>query len=87
LYRIRGRWFPYILLLRYRFKQQDETIATAYLILLGQLDRYGLKRKENQTLRNYAQYIDSFFSTKEMTRLTNQYEQYLYHQRLPKGSW
>ncbi|MED4203894.1 DUF3488 and DUF4129 domain-containing transglutaminase family protein [Neobacillus mesonae] len=87
LYRIRGKWVPYLLLLRYRFKQKDETISTAYLTLLQQLDRYGLKRKENQTLRSYAQYIDQFFSTREMTRLTKRYEEYLYHQSLPSGSW
>lgn len=87
LYLIRGKWFPYIVLMRYRFKKKDESIGAAYLILLGQLERYGLKRKENQTLRNYARYVDSFFSTREMTRLTNCYEQYLYQQNLPQGSW
>ncbi|MFK9094459.1 DUF3488 and DUF4129 domain-containing transglutaminase family protein [Bacillus salipaludis] len=87
LYRIRGKWLPYGLLLLYKFKKKDKSIDAAYLILLTQLDRYGLKRKENQTLRNYARYIDSFFSTREMTRLTHFYEQYMYHQNLPKGTW
>ena len=59
----------------------------ATTILLNQLERYGLKRKENQTLRNYARYIDTFFSTGEMTKLTANYEQYLYHRKLPEGSW
>ncbi|MEH7336243.1 transglutaminaseTgpA domain-containing protein [Neobacillus drentensis] len=87
LYRIRGKWFPFLVLMRYRFKKKDDNIAEAYLILLSQLERYGLKRKDNQTLRNYARYVDSFFSTREMTRLTASYEQYLYHQNLPQGSW
>lgn len=87
LYRIRGKWVPYGLLAVYRMKKKDESIGTAYLALLDQFDRYGLKRKENQTLRNYARYIDSFFSTREMTRLTAIYENYLYHQNLPKGTW
>ncbi|NRD77667.1 DUF4129 domain-containing protein [Bacillus sp. BRMEA1] len=87
LYRIRGKWYPYVLLTFYRFKKRDETIRTAYWQLLVQLERFGLKRKENQTLRNYAQYIDSFFATKEMTRLTSCYEQYLYQRHLPEGSW
>ncbi|MEH7158527.1 transglutaminase TgpA family protein [Neobacillus drentensis] len=86
-YRIRGKWVPYFLLLVYRFKKKDNNIGTAYLALLKQLDRYGLKRKEHQTLRNYARYIDSFFSTREMTRLTIIYENYLYHQNLPEGTW
>ncbi|MFF2449445.1 transglutaminaseTgpA domain-containing protein [Neobacillus sp. NPDC058068] len=87
LYRIRGKWFPYVLMLRYRFKNKDESFGTAYLVLLNQLDRFGIKRKNNQTLRSYASYIDSFYSTREMTRLTNLYEQYIYHQQLPKGTW
>ncbi|MGF6952783.1 transglutaminase-like putative cysteine protease [Neobacillus sp. B4I6] len=87
LYRIRGKWVPYLLLAVYRFKKKDESFGTAYLALLEQFDRYGLKRKENQTLRNYARYIDSFFSTREMSRLTAIYENYVYHQNLPKGTW
>jgi hypothetical protein len=87
LYRIRGKWVPYFVMLRFKYRKKDENIGVAYLILLAQLDRYGLKRKENQTLRHYARYIDSFFSTREMTRLTVYYEQYMYHQNLPKGSW
>lgn len=87
LYRIRGKWIPYGVLLQYRFKKKDDSFGTAYVTLLHQLNRYGLKRKENQTLSNYARYIDSFFSTREMTRLTAIYEQYMYHQLLPKGTW
>lgn len=87
LYRNRGKWVPYFVLLLYRFKKKDDHFGEAYLILLHQLERYGLKREENQTLRNYASYIDSIFSTREMTRLTACYEQYLYHRNLPKGTW
>ncbi|WP_066073459.1 transglutaminase TgpA family protein [Neobacillus soli] len=87
LYRIRGKWVPYCVLLLYRFKKKDENIGAAYLILLNQFERYGINRKENQTLRNYARYIDTFYSTRDMTRLTAYYEQYMYHQSLPKGTW
>ncbi len=87
LYRNRGKWVPYFVLLLYRFKKKDDYFGEAYLILLRQLERYGLKREENQTLRNYADYIDSVFSTREMTRLTAVYEQYLYHQNLSEGTW
>ena len=87
LYRLRGRWAPYGILFFYKYKKKDENFGSAYLILLNQLERYGLKRKGNQTLQSYARYIDTFFSTREMTRLTVRYEQYLYHQSLPKGTW
>ncbi|MBT2658541.1 transglutaminase domain-containing protein [Bacillus sp. ISL-18] len=87
LYRWRGRWAPYLIIFFYRFKKKDENMGSAYLLLLIQLERYGLKRKENQTLRSYALYIDTFFATREMTRITARYEEYLYHQSLPKGTW
>jgi hypothetical protein len=86
-YRVRGKWIPYFLLIVYRFKKKDDNLGAAYTALLQQFNRFGLRRKENQTLRNYARYIDSFFSTREMTRLTVIYENYLYHQTLPKGTW
>lgn len=62
-------------------------MGKAYLVLLEQLERYGLKRKDGQTLRNYASYIDTFYASKEMSVLTDRYEQYLYRQKLPEGTW
>jgi transglutaminase-like putative cysteine protease len=87
MYLNRGKWIPLYYLLRFRLKKRDESVAEAYLVLLSQLERLGLKRKENQTLRSYARYIDSFFLSREMSRITKQYEEYLYHQSLPEGSW
>ena len=87
LYSKRGRWLPYFLIYRYRFGRNDDQFGKAYLTLLGQLQRYGLKRGEGQTLRNYAGYVDQFFSTKEMGKLTSRYEQMLYRQELPQGTW
>jgi hypothetical protein len=87
LYRLRGKWIPRLYLLQFRLRKRDENFAKAYLILVDQLERYGLKRNEHQTLRNYARYIDTFFASREMSKLTDRYEQYLYHQKLPEGSW
>jgi transglutaminase-like putative cysteine protease len=87
IYRLRGKWIPHLYLLRFRLRKKDENMGKAYLILLEQLERYGLKRNEGQTLRNYARYIDTFFASREMSILTDRYEQYLYHQKLPEGSW
>ena len=47
----------------------------------------GLKRQKDQTLGEYAQFIDEYFSTDQMTELTNQYEKYLYGNQLEKGTW
>ncbi|ALC92515.1 transglutaminase [Bacillus sp. FJAT-18017] len=87
IYRKRGSWLPYYLVLRFKFANNDDQFAKAYIALLKQLGRYGLRRKEGQTLRNYAGYIDHFFSSREMGKLTSYYEHYLYKHELPKGTW
>ncbi|WP_057768266.1 transglutaminase domain-containing protein [Cytobacillus praedii] len=87
IYRIRGRWLPYYLTWRFKWTRKDENFQKAYLLLLRELDRYGLHRKDGQTLRDYADYIDRFFSSREMGRLTARYEQLIYRGSLQKGSW
>lgn len=87
LYRKRTRWMPQYLVWKYSFKKDDDSFSDAYLALLRQLDLYGLKRKENQTLRDYAKYVDSFFVTKEMSHLTDRYEKLLYQGSLSNGVW
>jgi transglutaminase-like putative cysteine protease len=87
LYRFRGNWLGYFFLLLYRFRKKDNNFGSAFLTLLRQLERCGLVRRENQTLRNYAHYVDSFYSTKEMTYLTEMYEQYLYHPNQMEVTW
>jgi transglutaminase-like putative cysteine protease len=87
IYRKRSRWLPHYLLFRFKFKKDDESFGDAYLALLKQLELYGLKRKPNQTLRDYAKYVDTFFSTREMTKLTDRYELMLYKGALKSGTW
>lgn len=87
IYRKRSRWLPHYLLFRFKFKKNDDSFGLAYLALLKQLELYGLKRKSNQTLRDYAKYVDSFFSSREMTRLTDRYELLLYKGALKSGTW
>jgi transglutaminase-like putative cysteine protease len=87
LYRLRAKWMPSLYILLYKYKKQDKYLEKAYIALLKQLDRYGLKREKGQTLRDYANYVDSFFSTKEMRRLTTKYEQYLYRGSNDEGIW
>ncbi|GLB62027.1 transglutaminaseTgpA domain-containing protein [Cytobacillus sp. NCCP-133] len=83
----RGRWLPYYFIWRFKQTKEDEHFPKAYLILLKELDRYGLIRKNGQTLREYAKYVDSFFTTKDMSRLTARYEQLVYRGILKEGSW
>jgi len=86
-YRKRKRWLPIYYILSYRLRKKDHYFPNAYLTLLAQLDRFGLKRKQGSTLREYAKYVDSFFVSNEMRILTDRYEQYLYRDKLEEGVW
>lgn len=87
IFQKRGKWLPHYFIWRFKRTRNDEHFSKAYLILLKELDRYGLKRKSGQTLRDYAKYVDSFFSTREMSRLTAHYEELVYRGVLKEGSW
>ncbi|PLR75569.1 transglutaminase [Bacillus sp. V3-13] len=87
LYKYRTKWLPYYFIWRFRHRNDNEDFAKAYLVLLKQFDRFGLIRKGDQTLREYANYIDSFFSSQEMSNLTDKYEHFLYRGKLEDGSW
>nr|WP_245350076.1 transglutaminase domain-containing protein [Cytobacillus eiseniae] len=87
IYHFRGRWLPFYLAWRFKWTRKDENLPKAYLLLLRELGRYGLHRKEGQTLRDYADYVDRFFSSSEMGRLTTCYEQLIYRGELKAGSW
>ncbi|KAB2329409.1 DUF4129 domain-containing protein [Cytobacillus depressus] len=87
VYRLRGKWLPYYLALRFKWTKNDDNFSKAYLLLLRELKRYGIVRKEGQTLREYADYVDRFFSTREMSKLTLQYERLIYRGEVMEGSW
>lgn len=87
LYKLRGKWMPSFYILLYKYKKDDKYLEKAYLALLKQLERYGLKKEKGETLREYAIYVDQFFSSKEMRRLTTIYEEYLYRGRAEEGVW
>ncbi|WP_191566396.1 DUF3488 and DUF4129 domain-containing transglutaminase family protein [Metabacillus idriensis] len=87
LYKTRLRWMPYIILHKYKHRKDDKVYDQAYVALLKQLERYGLKRLEGQTLRDYARYVDSFFDVRDMSRLTASYEKSLYRGDNSKEEW
>jgi transglutaminase-like putative cysteine protease len=87
LYRVRGKWLHVVYILLYKYKKQNKYLEKAYIALLKQLGRYGLKREKGQTLRDYANYVDSFFSTSEMRWLTAKYEEYLYRGNMDEDAW
>ena len=87
LYRIRGRWIPYIWVFYYKKVKKKPNYSQAYLQLLRELNRYGIKRKPGQTLREYAIYVDRFFGSSEMNRLTWAYEKYIYSGAKTELDW
>ncbi|MBM7694496.1 transglutaminase-like putative cysteine protease [Peribacillus deserti] len=87
IYRSRGKWMPKIWLRIYKNKTPETYFLKTYPILLSELDRYGLKRPEGQTLREYAGYVDSFFYTMDMIRLTGVYEHMIYKGESKDTDW
>lgn len=87
LYKTRLKWLPHYFVLRFKRRKRDKDFPVAYFALLDQLSRYGLRRKPEQTLRDYAKYIDQYFSSEEMSLLTSKYEQYIYKGSLEEGTW
>lgn len=87
LFTQRQRWLPKVLVPYYLRRNGKQTFEKAYLRLLKQLDLYGIKREEGQTLMSYARYIDSFFGTREMTRLTSSYERSVYGGQQETVDW
>jgi transglutaminase-like putative cysteine protease len=83
----RGKWLPFYYIVLFKMRKKDEHFPAAYLALLSQLERYGLRRRPGQTLREYAWEVDQFFSSRDMRRLTDCYEQFLYRGALAEGTW
>lgn len=87
LYRKRSKWLPFFLIRKYRMKKDSETFSQAYLSLLKQLRRYGLKKETGQTLRDYANNIDTYFGTNTMRVLTEKYERMIYRGENSSADW
>ncbi|MGM0878436.1 MAG: transglutaminase TgpA family protein [Bacillota bacterium] len=87
IYKTRMKWLPMLIINKYRKRTDEEVFFEAYESLLKQFERLGIKRKEGQTLREYAQYIDRYFHIVHMTALTKNYERALYRRDNAKMEW
>ncbi len=79
LFRSRRKWLTIIIIWWYKPRNGTTIFPKAYMLLLYYLDMYGLGRKEGQTLREYADYVDDWFEISAMSTLTRQYEQIMYN--------
>ena len=87
IYKTRMKWLPRFIIMKYRKRSDDDVFFHAYESLLKQFARRGIKRKDGQTLREYARYIDEYFQMVHMTALTKNYEKALYRQDNAKEEW
>ncbi|WP_051405163.1 transglutaminase TgpA family protein [Bacillus cihuensis] len=88
-YQSRRKWLPYVFITRYKGKNSTDTFTNAYHVLLKQLNRAGVQRREGQTLREYAVYVDIVYSmaNNNMLKLTEGYERFLYRGDQEKQVW
>jgi transglutaminase-like putative cysteine protease len=87
IYKTRMRWLPRVIIKKYKNRADEEVFFQAYESLLKQFERFGIKRKEGQTLRGYAHEIDDYFHSEHMTALTKSYERALYRRDNAKEEW
>ncbi|MBM7705071.1 DUF4129 domain-containing transglutaminase family protein [Metabacillus iocasae] len=87
LYLTRNKWLLPLRIQYYKKKKDEKRFEKAYLLLLKQLERKGIKRKENQTLRAYAKQVDKNLQMNDMTRLTTTYERVLYRKEESIREW
>ncbi|WP_042353066.1 transglutaminase-like domain-containing protein [Bacillus massiliigorillae] len=87
LFMSRRRWLPYIWFWYFSRKDTEETFVKAYEVLLKQLQRSGLKRMQNQTLREYANFVDETYQINEMSELTFYYEKVVYRGENSMENW
>lgn len=88
VYKSRRKWLPWIYIRRYKQMKNHAVFSKAYLTLLTQLQRAGIKRPEGQTLREYAVSVDSRYGVNEahMQKLTKEYERIIYRGDTEKES-
>jgi transglutaminase-like putative cysteine protease len=71
-------WIRKYTLARYKGKGNRIDAEAAYERLLWLFQIHGIKRKPEQTLREFSVQIDHMFETNDMKRLTRNYEKVLY---------
>ncbi|MDC3417473.1 DUF4129 domain-containing transglutaminase family protein [Aquibacillus salsiterrae] len=78
LFFTRYRWMSIIMGRRFRHSKNASAYQEAYHFLLKVLAYKGVKRDQDQTLREYAKEVDKRYQTTDMSRLTYHYERQLY---------
>ncbi|MRX74129.1 DUF4129 domain-containing protein [Bacillus lacus] len=83
----RGKWLPLLAVYRFKNQRDGEVYFKAYNALLKHLERSGLQRKNGQTLRDFAAYVDRYYGSRDMMALTASYERALYRNDDAREEW
>lgn len=79
IYKYRKKWLPKVYLKINKNRPLDEsTFEMMFVQLLKVIELNDLKRKEGQTLQAFAKEVDDYFGTDDMSKLTKEYEQFIY---------
>ncbi len=80
LYLTRFRWQTKLIEMRLTNNSNPQNYQDAYHFLMKVLQRNGIVKRPDQTLREFANAVDKHYETDEMRKLTHVYEQMLYNQ-------
>ncbi|MDQ0247886.1 transglutaminase-like putative cysteine protease [Bacillus fengqiuensis] len=87
VYFTKNKWLYRVLIILYKRRRDEKAFQDAYLSLLKQLEKQGIKRGDGQTLSQYAKYVDHYFESWEMSTLTERYERTLYRKDDTSKEW
>ena len=85
MWKKRGTWQPKLAVKMNRSKlNHSDTFEEGYLVLLKQLERIHLKRRQDETLQQFALRVDNQLNTTKMRELTAFYEKLIYDKQTKK---
>ncbi|MCF6139549.1 DUF4129 domain-containing transglutaminase family protein [Pseudalkalibacillus berkeleyi] len=83
----RKKWLNKFFLWRFRKREDEKVFQDAYHRLLWLLEQYGVKKRPQQTLREYAIEVDRYLDTGDMKLLTKKYEKERYGLQSQHVDW
>ncbi|TYR78182.1 DUF4129 domain-containing protein [Priestia megaterium] len=87
LYLTRFKWILYVLVPFYKKRRGNQVFQQAYFLLLNIIERKGIKRAPDETLREFSLRVDQHLNTTLMSELTTRYERVLYGNDEAEEAW
>ena len=86
-YLTRKSWLNKFFLWRFKKRNDERVFQDAYHRLLWLLEQYDVKKRPQQTLREYAVEVDRYLDTGDMKLLTKKYEKARYGRQNVEVNW